>query len=102
MPLQYLCTIHLTYMWKFGEALFFCFYFFYFKFRTVATVPGGIVATILQYFFFFFGLPFVLFFFNIYCYTETTNFIIFLQLLRCQFLISQNKIIKYEIVTNHN
>ena len=52
-------------------------------------------------FFFFSGLLFVLFFY-IYCYTDTTNFIIFSQLLRCQFLISQNKIIKYETVTNHN
>ena len=32
----------------------------------------------------------------IYCYTDTTNFIIFPQLLTCQFLTSQNKIIKYE------
>ena len=40
------------------------------------------------------------FFFYIYCFTDTTNFTIFSQLLRCQFLISQNKIIKYEIVTN--
>ena len=38
----------------------------------------------------------------IYFYTYITNFIIFSQLLRCQFLIGQNKIIKYEIVTNHN
>ena len=35
---------------------------------------------------------------HIYCYTNTTNFIIFSQLLRCQFLIGQNKIIKYETV----
>ena len=53
-------------------------------------------------FFFFLGLPFVLFFFYIYCYIDITNFTIFSQLLRCQFFISQNKIIKYEIVTNHN
>ena len=51
----------------------------------------------------FFSLPFVLFFFfYIYCYTDTTNFIIFSQLLRSQFLISQNKIIKYKTITNHN
>ena len=43
----------------------------------------------------FFFLLYILFYYS-------TNFIIFLQLLRCQFLISQNKIIKYEIVTNHN
>ena len=42
------------------------------------------------------------FFFYIYCYTDITNFTIFLQLLRCQFFISQNKIIKYETMTNHN
>ena len=34
-------------------------------------------------------------------YTDTTNFIIFSQWLRCQFLIGRNKIIKYETVTNH-
>ena len=39
---------------------------------------------------------------HIYCYTNTINFTIFSQLLRCQFLISQNKIIKYETVTNYN
>ena len=31
----------------------------------------------------------------IYCYTDTINFTIFSQLLRCQFLIGRNKIIKY-------
>ena len=40
--------------------------------------------------------------FYIYYYTDTTNFTIFSQLLRCQFLISQNKIIKYKTVINHN
>ena len=39
---------------------------------------------------------------HIYCYTDTTNFTIFSQLLRFQFFISQNKIIKYETVANHN
>ena len=39
---------------------------------------------------------------HIYCYTDTTNFIIFSQLLRYQFLINRNKIIKYENMTNHN
>ena len=38
----------------------------------------------------------------IYCYTDTINFTIFSQLLTCKFLTSQNKIIKYETVTNHN
>ena len=59
--------------------------------------------------FFFFSLPFVLFYLlniyknpHIYCYTDTINFTIFSQLLKCQFLISQNKIIKYETVTNYN
>ena len=70
---------------------------FFFFFWTVATVPSGTVAT-----FFFLSLPFVLFFFYIYCYIDTTNFTIFSRLLRCQFLINQNKIIKYETVTNHN
>ena len=43
----------------------------------------------------FFFLLYILFYYS-------TNFIKFLQLLRCQFFISQNKIIKYEIITNHN
>ena len=67
-------------------------------------------GTIATTFFFFFSLLFVLFFFLlniyknpcIYCYTDTINFTIFSQLLRFQFLISQNKIIKYENVTNRN
>ena len=50
----------------------------------------------------FFVFRFYFFFYYIYCYTDTTNFTIFSQLLTCQYLISQNKIIKYEIVTNHN
>ena len=62
-----------------------------FKFWTVATISNdtiAIVATIF-YLFIYFSLPFVLFFsFYIYCYTDTTNFTIFSQLLRCQFLIS--------------
>ena len=37
---------------------------------------------------------------HIYCYTDTTNFTIFLQLLKYQFLASRNKIIKYKTVTN--
>ena len=105
MSLQYFGIVHLTY---FTMQHFSCnspmvswvihFFFFLtllFKFCTVATVPSGTVATVA-----FFSLPFV--FLYIYCYTDTTNFTIFSQLLRCQFLISQNKIIKYEIVTNHN
>ena len=58
----------------------------------------AIVAIVAIEFFFFFGLPFLLFFLlniyknpHIYCYTHTTNFIIFSQLLNCQFFISQNK-----------
>ena len=96
MPLQYFGTVHLvclhcsstvevTVLW-WGTLPFFFF------FRTVATV---VIV--------FFCLPFVLFFFLLYIlFYYTTNFTIFLQLLRCQFLISQNKIIKYETVTNHN
>ena len=66
---------------------------------------SGTVANVDTEFFFFFAfsLPFVLFFLlniyknpHIYCYTNTTNFTIFSQLLRCRFLINQNKIIKYE------
>ena len=72
------------------------FFFFFFKFWIVATAVTG-------FFFFFFPSSFcTFFFFYIYCYYDTTNFTIFSQLLRCQFLISQNKIIKYETLTNHN
>ena len=35
---------------------------------------------------------------HLYCYTDTTIFTIFLQLLTCQFLTSRNKIIKYETI----
>ena len=74
-------------------------------FFLVATLPSGTIATVATAFFYLFSLPFVLFFpfiyIYIYCYTDVTNFTIFSQLLRCQFLISQNKIIKYETVTNH-
>ena len=69
-------------------------------FLTVATVSGCIVATVITVFFFFRLYLFFLLYIN--CYTDTTNFTIFLQLLRCQFLISQNKIIKYETMINHN
>ena len=68
-----------------------------------------VAATVLWWdtsLFFFFSLPFVLFLKyiyknpHIYCYTNTTNFTIFLQLLKYQFLASRNKIIKYKTVTN--
>ena len=43
---------------------------------------------------------------HIYCYTNTQKkkkkITIFSQLLRYQFLIGQNKIIKYETVNNNN
>ena len=51
-----------------------------------ATVPSYTVATVVTVFFLVFRLYF--FFFYIYCYTDTTNFTIFSQLLRCQFLTS--------------
>ena len=38
----------------------------------------------------------------IYCYTDTTNFIIFLQLLRCQLLISWNKNMRLWPTTTEN
>ena len=72
--------------------------FFFLKFRTVATVSGGTVATVVTFFFSVFRMYYI----YIYCYIDTTNFTIFLPLLKCQFLLSQNKIIKYETVTNHN
>ena len=72
---------------------------FIFFFGIVATVPSSIIATVVTVFLssvcnFFF--PFI------YIVLLHNKFIIFLQLLRYQFFISQNKIIKYEIVTNHN
>ena len=68
----------------------------------------AIVAIVLFFLFLFLSHWFVLFFFllniymswHIYCYTYTTNFTILSQLLRRQFFIGQNKIIKYETVTN--
>ena len=57
------------------------FVFFFLKFWTVATVPSGIVATVVTIFFFFFQSSVCTFFFPFYicCYTDTTNFIIFSQ-----------------------
>ena len=69
----------------------------------------GIVTTMPKVFFFspviglcFFFLWNIYVSWHIYCYTNTTNFIIFSQLLTCQFFTSRNKIIKYETLTNHN
>ena len=74
-----------------------------------ATMPSDTVATIAAIFYFFSVIGLCFFFllniyvsWYIYCYTDITNFTIFSQLLTCQFLTSQNKIIKYETVTNHN
>ena len=65
----------------------------------------GIIAIVPTVFFpFLFSHRFVLFFFfllniymswHIYCHTDITNFAIFWQLLRFQFFIGWNKIIKY-------
>ena len=50
---------------------------------TVTTIPSDTVAIVATVFFFFFSLPFVLFFsLYIYCYIDITNFTIFLQLLK--------------------
>ena len=65
-------------------------------FFNVATVPNGTVAIVPNFYFLVIYLCF--FFFQIF--TDTTNFIIFSQLLTYQFLTNQNKIMKYEIVTN--
>ena len=74
---------------------------FAFFFFNSSYIPSSTVATVVTIFFFSFRL--YLFFFLLYIlFYYTTNFTIFLQLLMCQFLISQNKIIKYEAVTNHN
>ena len=69
------------------------FIYLFFMFWTVATVPGGTVATVVTVFFF------VLFFSFIYIVLLTQKIS---QLLSCQFLISRNKLKKYETVTNHN
>ena len=62
------------------------------KATVLLVCSSGTVATVATEFFFFslFSLPFVLFFLlniyknpHIYCYTDTTNFTIFLQLLKC-------------------
>ena len=89
------CALSVFVLYKHGNGnssfvRHFAFFFilFFFQFRTLAKVE-------------FFCHLFV-FFFHIYCYTDIINFIIFSQLLRCQFLISRNKIIIYKIVTNHN
>ena len=96
-------TVHTTFssvhlQCNFGEALCLLLSFFFVLNNSYSTKRHS------SYSFFFFFLVFRLyfFFFYIYCYINTTNFTIFSQLLRCQFFISQNKIIKYETVTNHN
>ena len=58
------------------------------------------VATVLSLSFFFLFL--FLFFQSVYTFFYITNSTIFSQLLRCQFFIDRNKIIKYETVTNYN
>ena len=110
MLLQCLRIVHTTFFtihlqWKFGEALclslFFFFFFFkkfFLEFRIVAIAPGGIVAIVVTV---FFGSSVCNFFSYIYIYIVILTQQIS-QLLRCQFLISQNKIINYETVTNHN
>ena len=64
----------------------------YVKIIILLVCSSGTVAIVAIefFFFFFFGLPFVFFFLliiyknpHIYCYTDTTNFTIFSQLLRC-------------------
>ena len=62
-------------------------HYFFSMASTVATVPSDTVATMPKVFFFFFLLNIYVSLY-IYCYTETTNFTIFLQLLTCQFLTS--------------
>ena len=80
--IQCFCIVHLQ--CHFGEPL--CLFFFFF-FLTVATVPRGAVAIVAIYIYIFFSVFRLYFFFPfyIYCYDDTINFIIFSQLLRCQF-----------------
>ena len=67
----------------------------------------GTVAIVPFFFFYVIGLCFFFLWniyisWHIYCYTNTTNFTIFSQLLTCQFLTGRNKIITYEAIANHN
>ena len=93
--------------------LFFFYLSIYKRQMRVATMSFGSFNWYCSYSFFFFffsvvGLCFFFFLLNIYmswhiyCYTNTINFTIFSQLLRCQFLIGWNKVIKYETMTNHD
>ena len=95
-----ICTVQFFFFWI-------CAFFFLYIKRVNRKSYSNFVTVVMVCLtfwpFFFFGLSFVPFFsFYIYYYTDTTNFTIFSQLLRYQFLISQNKIIKYETVINHN
>ena len=67
----------------------------------VLALCSTVAATVLWFREFFFPLNIDVSW-HLYCYTDTTNFTIFSQLLSCQFLTSRNKIIKYETVANHN
>ena len=87
MSLQYFVTVHTTFstvhlQCNFGEPL--CPFIFF------------------NFFFFSVFRLYLYIYIYIYFYTDTINFTIFSQLLKYQFLISQNKIIKYETVTNYN
>ena len=103
---QFLCVYNITLHCK-CNVYFYIYIYIYIK-RVNRKSYSNFVTVVMVCltfwpFFFFFGLSFVPFFsFYIYYYTDTTNFTIFSQLLRYQFLISQNKIIKYETVINHN
>ena len=86
MLLQCFVTVHTTFstvhlQCNFGEPLCPFIFFNFFSFR----------SSVCTYIYIY-----------IYIYTDTINFTIFSQLLKYQFLISQNKIIKYETMTNHN
>ena len=86
MSLQYFVTVHTMFstvhlQCNFGEPLCPFIFFNFFSFR----------SSVCTYIYIY-----------IYIYTDTINFTIFSQLLKYQFLISQNKIIKYETVTNYN
>ena len=108
MLLQYFATDHITLPtvhlpFNFGVA-----FLFFLKIVLNSSYSTRRHCSYSSYSFFFFGgLPVVLFYFLffifcVYCYAGITNFTIFLQLLMCQFFISQNKKTKYETVTNHN
>ena len=98
MPLQSFVTFIQRFPLFIYSAILVSHFVLFFSFEQQLQYQAALQLQQLQFFFFFIlGLPFVLFFSFIYIIILTQQIS---QLLRCQFLISQNKIIKYETVTN--